>query len=89
MKKPGAAPLRALPAFAAAFAAGSPAPRLGFVRDDHLMTAQDPRIRTWSAENPRSRFRGDPFGQGLNRCRPRQTVSSALDLRLRKLNPSG
>lgn len=81
MKKPGAAALWAILAFAAAFAAYSPTLRLGFVWDDHRMIEENARIRSW--------FRGDPFDQGLNYYRPLQTVSNAVDFRLWRLNPAG
>lgn len=89
MKKDRGAAFWAVLAFAAAFAAYSPTLRLGFVWDDHRMIEENPRIRTWSPENIRSWFRGDPFGQGLNYYRPLQTVSNAVDFRLWELNPSG
>ncbi|MDQ7774028.1 MAG: hypothetical protein RDU13_10975 [Elusimicrobiales bacterium] len=89
MKKPGAASLWAILAFAAAFAAYSPTLRLGFVWDDHRMIEENARIRSWSADNIRSWFRGDPFGQGLNYYRPLQTVSNAVDFSIWRLNPAG
>ncbi|KAF0127126.1 MAG: hypothetical protein FD189_635 [Elusimicrobia bacterium] len=89
MKKPGAASLWAILAFAAAFAAYSPTLRLGFVWDDHRMIEENARIRSWSADNIRSWFRGDPFGQGLNYYRPLQTFSNAVDFSIWRLNPAG
>ncbi len=59
MKKPGTASLWAILAFAAAFAAYSPTLRLDFVWDNHRMIEENHLIRTWSAENVRSWFRGD------------------------------